>query len=139
MSDNERAHVAGKTIAGKRPHTPPAEQPQNEKVTSRKCKIQAQERELTEFEVGLKSEMEKSFKAVKQEEELDLARLFPKEVLKRKLFTNAHAIRAIRMLIKEHGVEVCESMPYVIEGMENLLQLTRGIYTRVPKADKAKE
>lgn len=61
---------------------------------------------------------------------IDLSKIFPKEVLSRPLFTNKHAISTIQQLIQLEGLEVCQHLPCVCTALEILLQKTRGIHTR---------
>ena len=71
-----------------------------------------------------------SFKHVQAKQELELRNIFDQEVLKRKVFTNQYAVKAIRYIITKYDREAAEHMPMLLDSMESLLQFTRGINTR---------
>ena len=83
----------------------------------------------------LRAAIESSFRKKEEAEakRIDLTKIFPKEVLKKPVFTNKHALETIQQLIRIDGLEACEHMPYVFDAMEVLLQKTRGIHTRQNK------
>lgn len=103
-----------------------------ERCTPKGSKVHRMDRTATKEERHLAKRVSQSFADHNKREELDLTKIFPEEELKRrKIFTNHYAVRALRYILTSYKDEAASHMPMLLDGMEVLLQFTRGINTRV--------
>ena len=103
-----------------------------ERCTPKGTKVHRMDRTATKEERHLAKRVSQSFADHNKREELDLTKIFPEEELKRrKIFTNHYAVRALRYILTSYKDEAASHMPMLLDGMEVLLQFTRGINTRV--------
>ena len=102
----------------------------NEKLTLRQRLKMMNERDATELEIEKLKIIQDSYNKKRKTDDLNIMKIFPKEMLQMPVFTNEYAVETIQEMIKLGDDEVLRAMPFVCDAMQRLLMKTRGIYTR---------